>query len=157
MSTRRTVRRCGAVLTLACGAAMLVPAVAAAVPFDNQPAPLGCANGMGGVVAVTNAESATVPAGQQFYAIGEDKGGAGANVNWLNLNTFALGSAPLTPAPFLTGTVPQALGNTGAGRVLSVVSGSYTNSAGQTCFLIPGFDFADVPAAPAAPAPKPAG
>ena len=107
---------------------------------------------MGGVVAITNAEQSSVPAGQQLYAINEDKGGAGANVNWLNLNTLSLGGAPLVPGAYGNNTLPQAQGNTGAGRVVSVISGSYTNSKGQNCFLIPGFDIADVPAAPAPPA-----
>lgn len=146
MPSRRTVHRSAAVAALAISAAALAPALATAAPFDNQPAPVGCANGMGGVVAITNGEQSTVPAGQQLYAIGEDKGGAGANVNWLNLNTLSLGGAALVPGPYGTGTVPHATGNTGPGRVVSVISGSYTNSKGQSCFLIPGFDISDVPA-----------
>ncbi|MFZ2175161.1 MAG: hypothetical protein WAW17_14245 [Rhodococcus sp. (in: high G+C Gram-positive bacteria)] len=53
------------------------------------------------------------------------------------------------PAPFIgDSTIPQAPGKTEPGQVVSVVHGAYPNSKGQTCFLIPGFDFASGPAPP---------
>lgn len=149
MSKIRTVRRTGAVVVIAAAAALGVPALANAEPFEVQPNPLGCADGMGQVLGVTTNEQDVVPFDQQYYAIGENGGGSGAHVNWLNLNTFQGGGVPLIPSEFTGDTeIPQALGVTGPGQVLSVVHGAYTNSAGQTCFLFPGWDFADVPPAP---------
>lgn len=151
MSRIRMIRRAGAVAAIAAAGTLGLPAVASAVPFENQPMPLGCADGMGTVLGVTHDEQAVVPPEQQYYAIGENGGGAGAHVNWFNLNTFQGGGAPLNPAPFVgDSTIPQALGVTGPGQVVSVVHGAYMNSKGQTCFLFPGWDFADVPPAPPA-------
>ncbi|MFD4369607.1 hypothetical protein [Rhodococcus sp. NPDC058521] len=150
MSRIRMIRRVGAVAAIAATGTLGLPAIASAVPFENQPMPIGCADGMGQVHGVTHTENAKdVPPEKQYYIIGENGGGAGANVNWLNLNTFQGGGAPLVPAPFIgESTAPQAMGVTGPGQVVSVVHGAYTNSKGQTCFLFPGWDFADVPPAP---------
>lgn len=152
MSRIRMIRRAGAVVAIAAAGTLGLPAIASAEPFEMQPMPLGCADGMGTVLGVTHNEQAVVPPEQQYYAIGEPGGGAGANVNWLNLNTFQGGGAPLVPAPFPEAdsetTIPQALGVTGPGQVVSVVHGAYINSKGQTCFLFPGWDFANVPPAP---------
>lgn len=153
MRSKQKIYSSGAAFALAGGIALVLPAAASAVPFDNQPSPMGCADGMGTVFAVEHAEQAVVPGGEQYYAIGEPGGGAGAHVNWLNLNTFAGGGAPLLPANFGTVAIPQALGKTGAGQVVTVVHGAYINSKNQTCVMIPGFDVSTVPEPDPAPAP----
>ncbi|MCW4352164.1 hypothetical protein ONR57_02495 [Hoyosella sp. YIM 151337] len=131
----------------AAAAAIAAPAVAAAAPFDSQPTVLFCESGMAAVQSVVHTNNDAVPPGEIFYVINE-QGGDGANVGWLNIDSFQFGTQPLIPTEFLADGVfvPLTLAETGPGTVVSVVYGVYENAAGEMCGVIPGFTTDAVPA-----------
>jgi hypothetical protein len=138
-----------AVILTAFGAAagLALPGVAAGAPIDMQPTPMLCAGGIGDAESQVATDNATLDGEQVFYFL-RDANGKGAQVSYLNLATGATGSQAFANAPADTpwiGTLPIALAETGAGPVVSAIYGMHTNTAGESCFLLPGIDFAQVP------------
>jgi hypothetical protein len=148
MRLQSTFARSACITVIAAAAAVAVPALANAKPFDSQPTPLFCTSGMAAVQTLINSESPLIPGGNVFYAINE-QGGPGAMITWANVSTGQIGTAPIVPTqlvPTDPAMAPIALLETGAGTVLSAVYGSYTNAAGEMCVLVPGFTTNEVPA-----------
>ncbi|AEF42776.1 hypothetical protein [Hoyosella subflava] len=146
MPTTKTITRSAFAISAAAAAAIAVPAIAGAAPFDNQPTVVLCESGIAGVQSVVNTDNDAVPAEHIFYVINE-QGGDGANVGWLNIDSFQFGTQPLVPTEFLADNVfvPLALAETGPGMVISAVYGIYENAAGEMCGVIPGFTTDQVP------------
>ncbi|AYA25867.1 hypothetical protein SAMN02745947_03273 [Rhodococcus rhodochrous J3] len=141
----RTVR--GITVLAAAGAtAFAAPALASAEPIDFQPIPIGCPAGVGVVDTETAvAEEDAAPAGIEYEI--EQEGSGGGQINWVNLRTLQLGGGVLPDAA--EGDEPAIALQTGDGLVVSAVWGAHQNSDGQGCFLLPGVDLTNVPAAPA--------
>ncbi|MEU5843151.1 hypothetical protein [Rhodococcus sp. NPDC047139] len=145
----RTVRSI-TVLAAAGATAFAAPALASAEPIDLQPTPIGCPAGIGPVDTETAPDEADLPEGGIEYEIEQD-GSGGGQINWVNLSTLQLGDGVLPPAE--EGEEPAIALETGEGLVVSAVWGAHENAGGQGCFLLPGLDLTNVPAA--APAPTP--
>ena len=106
-----------------------------------------CPAGIGAAESQVATDNATLDPEHVFYFL-RDANGKGAQVAYLNLATGVTGSQAFTNAPADTpwiGTLPIALADTGAGPVVSAIYGMHTNTAGESCFLLPGIDIAQVP------------
>lgn len=139
----RTVRRI-TVLAAAGATAFAAPALATAEPIDIQPIPIGCPAGIGSVETETVLSDDDAAVGQIEYEI-EEEGSSGGQIAWINLAALDFGTGAFDVAE--EGEEPAAVLETGAGLVASAVWGAHENSAGESCFLLPGLDLTDVPAA----------
>ena len=139
----------------AAGAFGTYATAAADTPFDNPPPTvLMCGSGLGasGFEAETRSGSEEVAPGEVAYEL-DDGAGAGAQVGWVNTDSWRLGAVTLTPQG--DDGEPQATAATGPGTVFAAVYGTHTNAQGEQCLVLPGVN-TDI-TVPAAPAPAPAG
>jgi hypothetical protein len=104
------------------------PALALAAPFDVQPAPAICPNGM------APADATPLPGGRLAISVPEGPPAGGGRVVWTNTSTGANGIATLAN----NGSRAEFVANTGPGTVVTVLDGVYTNGAGQPCVLVQG-------------------
>lgn len=146
MNKTRSVVRV-AVVTVGATAGLAGAGLAAAAPIEIQPTPMLCPGGIGAAESQVAIDNAILDPEQVFYFL-RDANGTGAQVAYLNLTTGITGSQAFTNAPADTpwiSTLPIALAETGAGPVVSAVYGMHTNTAGESCFLLPGLDLSQVP------------
>ncbi|ORL74718.1 amidohydrolase [Prescottella equi] len=108
--------------------ASIGPGLAHAAPFDVQPAPAICPDGMG------VADATPLPGGRLAISVDEPPPAGGGRVVWVNNSTGANGIATLTN----TGSRAEFVADTGPGVVTTVLDGVYTNGAGQPCVLAQG-------------------
>jgi hypothetical protein len=140
----RTVR--GMTILAATGAAAFAaPSLASAEPIDFQPIPIGCPAGVGPVDTETVLDEEDIATDEIEYEIEQD-GSGGGRIGWLNLSTLEQGT-DMFPGP-VDDEEPATVVRTGEGLVVSTVWGGHENAAGEACFLLPGIDLTDIPAAP---------
>lgn len=153
MTTSQLLTRTVAAIGVCAASALILPSAASAETLFDDPPPSThlCASGLGDatVEAETHADEDAIAPGDVSFEIDEGAG-TGANVAWVNTDTWQFGSILLTPQG--DDAEPEATVTTGPGKVLAAIYGIYTNGEGETCVLLPGVSQnVAVPAPAAAP------
>ncbi len=134
------LKRSTAAFGICAAGVVLAPAAWAGTSFDDPPpscVPIGL--GEATVEAETGAEESELAPGTVEFEI-DDGAGTGANVAWVNTDSWQFGTAMLTPQG--DEGEPKATVESGPGHVMAAVYGLYTDADGQACLLLPGVNTA---------------